>query len=500
MGIFSRIFGTKQQPKPTTGPLPPGRRRSYAAAAIDRLTADWKFPETTADVETYQALKVLRGRSRELFRNDDYMRRFANLLKTNVIGPDGIRLQAAAMETDGRPDKGANRKIEAAWDRWGKPQNCSVSGTMSLWDTANQVVETCAQDGEVLIMMHDGWAGNEYRFALQVIEADHLDLTKNEILRNGNRIVMGVEIDPYKRPVAYWLLNRHPGDPYSLQSNTSERYPAGNILHIYRPDRPGQTRAVPWVVTAMQRLKQLGAYEEAELIASRIAASKMGFFIPEEGSEYLGEEEDLATGDLVTSAEPGTFEQLPAKMQFQSWDPEHPVTAFEQFEKAVLRGIASGLNVSYVSLANNLEGVSYSSIRQGEIADRDAWRMLQRWMIERFYEPVFDRWVENAILTEALQLPAGKVAKFRSVRWKPRGWNWVDPAKESLAAISDVQNGFKSLFDVAAERGYDLEEIMEENARARDLAKQYGLILPVLFTGEKINGKTEPRPNPQADD
>jgi lambda family phage portal protein len=498
MGILSVIFGKKTAPKPEPVRGPRGRKRSYAAAAIDRLTGDWKFPETTADVETYQALKILRGRSRELFRNDDYMRRFANMLKTNVIGPDGIRMQAAAMDSGGNPDKGANRKIENAWWRWIRPENCSVSGTMSLWDIANQIIETCAQDGEVLVRLHNSWPG-EFAFAVEVLEADHLDLTKNEILGNGNRIIMGVEIDRFRRPVAYWLSTSHPGDPYSMQSNTSERFPANDILHIYRPDRPGQTRAVPWVVTAMQRLKQLGAYEEAELIASRIAASKMGFFIPEDGSEYTGEEEDAETGDLVTSAEPGTFEQLPAKMQFQSWDPEHPVAAFEQFEKAVLRGIASGLNVSYVSLANNLEGVSYSSIRSGELADRDAWRMLQRWMIERFYTPVFERWLSMAIISGALQLPSGKYDKFREVRWKPRGWNWVDPAKESAAAVSDVKNGFKSLFDVAAERGYDLEEIMEENARARDLAKQYGLTLPV-FNWEKPNGKAEPRTAPQAND
>jgi capsid protein len=56
------------------------------------------------------------------------------------------------------------------------------------------------------------------------------------------------------------------------------------------------------------------------------------------------------------SAEPGSFEQLSAGMSISSWDPQHPVTAFSEFHKAVLRGIASSLGVSYAALASDLEG------------------------------------------------------------------------------------------------------------------------------------------------
>jgi lambda family phage portal protein len=465
--------------------------RSYAAANIDRLTQDWRYPETTADYETYKALKVLRARSRELFRNDDYLRRFVNLVKTNVVGPTGIRLQASAMDSDGTKDKGANRKIEAAWRDWGKKTNCSVCGTLSLWDIANQVIASCIIDGEILVQKVQSLVGSKYQFALRIIEADHLDLEKNEEFKDGRRIVMGVEMDSNGKRLAYWILKRHPGDQRGHYQHLSERVPADKFIHVYMRERPGQSRGVPWVVTAMHRLRQLGAYEEAELIAARVAASKMGFFIPEGSEEYLGDDVEGDGDDTVpiTTAEPGTFEQLPMGMSFQAWNPDHPVAAFESFSKTVLRGIASGLNVSYVGLSNNLEGVSYSSIRSGELADRDAWRMLQNFLIESFYDFVYEAWLGMALATQALALPSGKYDKFTEIRWKPRGWKWVDPLKESNAAITDVQNGFKSLFDVAAESGYDLEEILEENARAKEMAESYGLTLPV-FNGEQ-NGQVD---------
>lgn len=469
--------------------------RSYAAAAINRLTKDWRFPQTNADVEIYQALKVLRGRSRELFRNDDYIRRFSNLLKTNVLGHEGIKLQARAEDKPGEIDRGACRIIERAWVDFSKKKNCSVCGTLSLWRIANQVLDAWASDGEVLIQKIFGWKENRFRFAIKVIEADHLDLEKNEELQNGNRVVMGVEKNRHGKPVAYWILSRHPGDTASYQQNVSERIPAEQIEHIFEPERPGQTRGVPMIITAMRRLRQLGAYEEAELIAARVGASKMGFYKRHEGSDF-GEQEYDADGnpvetpesgvDLVTEATPGTFEELPEGVDFVGWDPQHPTSAFEPFGKAVLRGAASGLNVSYVALSNNLEGVSYSSIRSGEMSDRDAWRMLQSWMIENFYEPIFEAWLPMALTSGAVDLPIGKIDKWREVKWKPRGWKWIDPAKESMANENDVSNCFSSLFDVAAERGYDLEEVMDENARAMKMAAERGLTLPI-FTGNKQN-------------
>jgi capsid protein len=63
------------------------------------------------------------------------------------------------------------------------------------------------------------------------------------------------------------------------------------------------------------------------------------------------------------------------------------------------------------------------------------------------------------------------------VRWAPRGWKWVDPAKEGAAAKSDVRSGFTTLTDVLAEQGEDIEEHFQRRADELKLAKQYGLVL-----------------------
>lgn len=462
-------------------------QRGYAAAAYDRLSKDWRFPESTADVELYAALRILRGRSRELHRNDDYFRRFVNMLKTNVIGHEGIRLQAGYRMANGKdPDLDAIKKVESAWKKWGKRKYASVCGTMSLWSTACQAAERWAVDGEVLIQLLPGW-DNGFGFAIKVIEADQLDLMRNDVLPNGNTITMGVEKNKYGKPVAYHVLSSHPGDSmHAKQGAVSTRIGAEYIRHIFKKDRPEQSRGEPVVVSAMRRLRQLGAYEEAELVAARIAASKMGFYKTSEGGEF---DEDLVdeegnpiekSKDFATAAEPGTFEVLPDGYDFVPWDPQHPNQAFGDFSKSILRGVASGFNVSYVGLSNNLEGVSYSSIRSGEMSDRDAWRVIQKMFVEQFYEEIFQAWLPMAIATGALDLPMSLKETWAEVNWQPRGWGWVDPDKEIKSKERSVSNCFESLYDVVAETGRDLDEVLEANARARDRARDLGLKLPVF--------------------
>ncbi len=465
-------------------------RRSYNAAAIDRLSKDWRYPQTSADVEIHQALRILRGRSRETYRNNDYLKRFVNLLKINVAGHEGIRLLSMLKKANGDFDTAANQKHEKGWQKWSKKKYCSVCGTLSLKDIINQALESWAIDGELLIQKVRGW-DNPFGFALKVIEADHLDLDKNCVLPNGNTVSMGVEKNGFGKPVAYWILTAHPGNSAAPQAGlVSQRFLAEDFIHFFRPERPGQSRGVPLVTTALNRLKMLGAYEEAELIASRLAASKMGFYTTNDPTGDFGDDDDddeesSESTEFVQEASPGTFEVLPDGYGFQSWDPQHPNAAFADFEKAILRGGASGLNVSYVGLSNNLEGVSYSSIRQGELADRDAWRVIQHFVIDDLLTEIHEGWLDMSLLKGALDLPYSQKDKLQDeIKWRPRGWKWVQPDKEVKANLNAIENGVSSIYGVCAEGGEDYEDIILDNARAKAFAEDKGLKLPI-FEGRK---------------
>lgn len=461
----------------------PSQQRNFAAAKIDRLTSAWNGVSGSADAVTSPSLARIRARSRQLAVDNDYARRFYKLLRSNVVGPQGIGMQVRAIAKEAKGsvvyDDDANKVIERNWYEWAGKKHCTVDGRLTLIDVQQMLIETVAKDGEILVRKVRGRAaGNPFGFALQLLEADHLNENYNTTMANGNKVRMGIEYNEWDRPVAYHVLNRHPGDLVgtAYHAEKYDRIPANEIIHLFFSERPSQSRGMPWMVSAMRRMRMLGTYEENELVAAGVAASKMGFFTSADGEQYKGTDED-ADGNLITEAEPGLFEQLPAGVKFEAWDPQHPTTSFGSFIKAMLRGAASGMGLSYNTLANDLEGVNFSSIRQGTLEERELWKIMQTWMIEHFCTDVFESWLLMALTTQKIPLPLAKFEKFNSPVWRPRGWSWVDPLKEVNANIAAVNAGFISAQDVASQQGADIEDIYAQLALEQSLRTKHGVTL-----------------------
>jgi lambda family phage portal protein len=466
---FRRWLGLDNKPRTA--------QRAYEGAQGGRLTMNWIFSGLSANEELKVSLKTLRERCRESERNDDHARAFLGLLENNVLGEGGIGLQMKVKDLSGKLDELANDRIEWAWWKWGRPGLPTVCGRHGWRDLQAIVLRSLARDGEVLVRKHAGWAGNKHGFALEVLEADYLDESYNLDMGERGRIVMGVEMDSYGRPVAYHLLGTHPGDVGMTLSR--KRIPASEILHLFIAERPGQVRGVPWMASALHGLKMLRGYKEAELVAARTAAAKLGFLKRTGDTQYEGS----GTGDdgnRTMDAQAGTITELPNGLDFVSWDPTHPTQAFPDFVKAVLRGVSAGLRVSYNSLASDLEGVNYSSIRAGLLEEREAWKCLQRFFIEHFCEKVFEDWLKSSLSMGAIEvvngtLPASKFEKFHAPEFRGRRWPWVDPKKDIEASMMAIDAGLTSRRAAIGEAGGDIYEIFREQQADKELAAEMGL-------------------------
>lgn len=479
MAWYNRIFNFGSKP---TVKRKFKKQRSYAGANTGRLFADFITSSASADAEIKDNLRVLRDRARELARNDSHIARYLNLMISNVIGKAGIRVSSKVRLDDqvnsGKLDILANKQIETAWKEWTKKGNCTANGRLSFLDCQKIAIESLARDGEVLIRKLNK-PDSPFGFQIQFLEADHLDEDLNKVYKGtGNEIKMGVEVDEYDKPVAYHIYKRHPFDKTYLNENEHIRVPADEIIHLYMPSRAEQTRGVSSIATVMANVKQLNAYLEAEIVAARVASSKMGFFTSQDGDGYVGDGEYEDTYNPVSTAAAGQFEQLPAGVTFQSFDPQHPTSAFDSFTSNVLRSIASGLNISYHALSNDLTSVNYSSIRQGALEDRSTYQIWQQFIIEHMIQPIFNEWLEMSISAGYLSLPIEKVDKFKSsVTYIPRNFAWIDPLKEMNANVVGLQNGTVTYSDISANYGRDVEELFEQHQKEVELAKEYDIEL-----------------------
>jgi lambda family phage portal protein len=472
-------------------------RRSYSAAKNNNMTDDWNTTGYTADQEIRFDLLPLRSRARDLVNNDPYARKYMTLRRENVIGSEGFILQMkiGTRDADGTvvPDEYANRIIKDRWEDWCKPENCSVSGKLSFLDICNLVSDHSGRDGEFLVRRVMG-SSFKYGIKLEVLEPDLLNEKLNMKLENGNVLRMGVEIDAYRKPIAYYITKVRPElEVYltSIYSYDWDRILADEIYHGFDKQRAFQTRGVPVFAPVMLRLKMLEGYEEAALVNARASACKMGVFESDEGETYEGDEKD-DNGDIITDAEPGTFYQLPPGVRLNQFDPKYPDAQHEMFVKVILRGIAAGLGVSYNSLADDLESVNYSSIRAGLLQERENWKAIQSWFIEGFLEPVFDDWLEAAYMAGGFTNPGtGKSLPIMS-KWEyfdrpnfvGRRWDWVDPKNDVDASIYAVDNLLSTLTDELASKGKELEATLATRAHEEALIKKYGLS-PGALTSKK---------------
>lgn len=460
----------------------PKAARSYSAANNSRLTLDWITSPLSADATINGKLAPLRSRSRDLERNNEWARGFFRALENNTIGENGISLQMRVRDLGAETfDEIANDKIETAWHQWGRVGKCTICGRHSWRDVQRLVVRSLARDGEVLIRKIRQRSG----LKIQIIEADLLDESANFIADNGNEVRFGVECDGNRRPVAYHLLGRHPGDSGfgGRLSSLAVRVPADEIIHLFCSERSEQSRGVPWLVASMQGMKMLDGYAEAELVAARTGAAKMGFFTKKTPDGWDGEVDN--DGNLSMDASPGTIEELPAGVEFKEWSTDHPNSGYGDFVKSRLRGIASSLGISYNSLASDLEGVSYSSIRAGLIEEREVWKAIQRFLIEHFAEDLFTEWLAIELLSGRLGLPFEKMWKFNVPEFQGKRWAWVDPKKDMEASILGIRSGQTSLRKVISENGGDIYDVLRSIKADNDLAASLGVTLPELVDPPK---------------
>ena len=478
-----------------------GQVRRFHAARIDNTTANWMALETSINQELQCDLDRLRTRGRDLRYNNDYAAKFSRMCGDNIVGPSGVRLQAKVMDPGGAQDRGANTAIESAWARWSAV--CDVAGRQHLRDFCSSLVESLPCDGEFLVRIVTGTdAQNDFNFALQRIDVDRIDTNYNSTL-GGNTIIMGVEINQARRAVALHIFEGHPADG-QRSSRRRVRIPAEDLIHGFKSTQADQVRGIPWMAPGMLSLHHLGGFGLAALLAAEHGANHYGFFKTPDGLAPAIGSTDADSQQTIMTSQPGVYDTLPAGVDFQAHESKYPDTVFGPFVKTCLQRIASGWGVAYHGLANDLEGVSFSSIRSGTLEERDRWSAEQEWFCAVFLERVYPQWLRMSLLSGAIvlengsALPGSKIDKFMPHQWQPRRWEWVDPQADMNAKILAVRAGLLSPQSISAAMGEDFEDVVVSIAAAQELAAKYGVRLTAYDATPGATSAADPAPAPAA--
>ncbi|OGQ23510.1 MAG: phage portal protein [Deltaproteobacteria bacterium RIFCSPLOWO2_02_FULL_44_10] len=434
-------------------------KRRYEAASNSRRTSGWIANDTSSNAEIGTALHRLRARSRDLVRNNPYANRAVQVISSNVVGA-GIIPQPK------------NKRMDELWSAWGDTTLCDSLGQHNFYGIQALAMREIVESGEILIRRKilKPNTGSPLPLQLQVLEGDFINDTQDRLLDNGHFIHQGIEFDRSGLRVAYYLYVQHPGESPLLGTGLETiRVPASEILHIYRIDRAGQIRGVPWGTPTLLKLKDFDEYEDAQLIRQKIAACFAAFVTePDPPSDHHPDK-----SGIDKNVEPGLIYELAPGKQITFGNPPTIGADYEPYATINLRAVATGFGVTYEALTQDYSKVNFSSGRMGHIEfhrNIDQWRWLM--LIPGLCEEVWNWFVEAAELANLIS-----AKRIKKATWTPPRREMIDPVKETEAQIKAIRGGLKTLSETIREQGNDPEKQFEEMKQDNELLDKYRLQL-----------------------
>ena len=485
--IQRRFFGNSAGSTPTYDGIGSGRR-----------AIAWSVGNPGAIAALLTTQNELRAKSRDLVRRNAWANAALESYAANAIGT-GIKPQSMVI------DPALREGIQSLWRDW--TETADAAGLTDFYGLQAMACRAMLEGGEALVRIRYRRPEDGFPVAmqLQVLEPEHLPVTMSTTAENGNLIRAGIEFDRLGRRVAYHLYRSHPEDgAFSVMSSGSSmeivRVDAAEIIHLFRPLRPGQIRGEPWLARALVKLNELDQYDDAELVRKKTAAMFAGFITrmaPEDN--LMGEGPSDPNGIAMAGLEPGTMQILEPGEDVKFSQPADVGGSYSEFLRMQFRAVAAAMGVTYEQLTGDLTQVNYSSIRAGLLEFRRRVESLQHGVIvHQLCRPIWRAWMEQAVLEGALVLPGFirggplKRRQYLACKWIPQGWQWVDPKKEFDAMLTAIRAGLLSRSEAISANGYDAEDVDREIAADNARADALGLVLESDPRHDKVPAAATP--------
>jgi lambda family phage portal protein len=512
--------------------------RSYAAALTDDYNKDFKGTYGAPNSEILTSYYTVRARSRTLAKDTPHGKSITRTYANNVVGHDPFRLtmrlgkqvkkpspKTGQEVSVFEPETETNQLIEKEWRKFGRPENFTVRRTISRMEAFRQAEMEAITIGSILIRHHRDFPGNDYGYAVDLLESDRLMDNFMGRSKRNNPIRFSIEFDRrWNFPVYYWILTRHPGEYF--QSNYTnpkgqdgtkiyrEEVPAADIIHYNNlRDRAEQDIGFTELDSIVRDMHHNFQYARALTLAS-VASCCKPFVVEKDfptGLQYTPTPEEMgamfqrnagldgtaggAADELPrTQLDPVKLQQgnipptqgmSPAMTQVMEWgfkmkvlDPKFPIEAAHEFRIDNLKDIAAGAGISYSAMSGDFQSLGYIAAQMSKQPERDNFAVRQQNFVDVIVRPIFRNWLKAAILKGILDLDIRRLEEFVDAAYfKPKRWQFTDKLREVQAVILQENAGHLSPQQVQDQMpdGIDYEDVVAQRAEANALLEAHGL-------------------------
>lgn len=478
-------------------------QRNYDAGADSRLNRNWYASNQSAEYTDRYSRDIVRARARDLERNSDLMNMVVGPFVRSVVGK-GLVLKAETKDTQ------LNEAIEQLWKQWCKKRNCDVTGTQSLTQILRMAVRRKKVDGGILFVKRYTSVGI-LPFQLQMFEVDELDGSVVKTHSKDNRVVGGIEYDPYNRAVGYYL-KKYSIDGFDLEDPVyvDEK----DVIFYFSKRRPSQLREMSDMSHTMTRIRDVNEFMVAVAVKQRIEACLSVFIkrtYPTAGTG-LGRAANSAQEPRQSyegkTLSPGMIRELNIGDDVSVINPQGQAADAVAYTKLQQRMISAGQGLSYEATSRDMSQTNYASARQAIIEDGMTYAEEDE-LLRDVLNEIYETFMISAVLAGKLNIPDfwDHKAKYFAHSFVQMPKPWIDPVKETSATRTALQSGQKTFKQVAAENGASWKQSIDDICEVLKYAKEEhnidlggvllgehssnGLYVPGDGNGTGENGKTE---------
>lgn len=449
---------------------------------------------------------VIQGRARNLAKNSGYVSGAVQSAQDNIVGPH-YRLNLQPLYRSlGISHEAANewaQQVEESFTAWAEHPECWIDAERKR--TFSQIMRNVVSqeflNGEYITIRQ--WRPDirtPFATCFAEIDSERVCNPNDRHFNDKKKIYDGVEVDKYGAATHYHVSRKHPDDvnyySYSPQSQFQRlgkynRFGWRQIIHIFDAKRGGQQRGESRMSSTIQKIKMADRYGDVTLEAAILAATYAMFVKSDMGASSIFEALNPQSGvngafkDLMKAKVEYKNQGIGEKLTWngvqiphlfpgeslESMRSQFPNTAYGEFENALNREVARGLNTSYELYSGDFSQTTYSSARTSM---EEMWKAVQSKrasIVDRVASLVFGLWLDEGVSRGLIGLPAGisdyyaSRAALTSCRWIAQGKGVIDPLKSAKANEVMLKTGERTLRDIAAENGSDWRSNLEQSKR-----------------------------------
>lgn len=446
--------------------------------------------ERSADSAIYESQQLMNARVRSEEANNSKVKRIIDAIVNLTVGagvqtfadPFDPLMDLSSFSNSDQIDWHLKYALESdlVFSRWFESTEFDFAGKRTGPDTQRLLVRECAQTGDAFLLKCYRNRRGKVGLCYQIIEREQLDNTQDRPAGEGvNKIINGIEIDADGREVAFYVLDAHPFDDFTMQARVgkSSRISADRMIHLCLFHRPSQNIGVAWIhaigLDCYTRQKFISAeLQTAAKAALMLLVNKSKNLNGSAGSLGLddgGPAEDCYGNPTMKLGTSTYAFQVGKDDDVEMIESNRPNSGCEPFIKILDHDIALGTGVNYYTLSGRYDQTNFSSVRAAKLDEDDNFLPIKNWFARLVALPIRKKFHAQAIAMGMITSVSASQFMRNPERYMQfdalaGGRELLAPKEETEAAAGRCRAGFSNLKIECAKRNLHWIRVLRQLA------------------------------------